>query len=131
MAPGSMADALARYAFAYLVTTKDTGSAHVVAVTATLAGDLLRVAELGPTTRANIAARPRVTLIWPPDTADGFSMIVDGSGSLDGDAVLVSPTRAVLHRRPPGHDHAAGGCAVNCRELPTAGTSADAGRLTT
>jgi hypothetical protein len=39
-----------------------------------------------------------VVLVFPPATADGMSMIVDGEGSVDGDGVVVHPTWAVLHR---------------------------------
>jgi hypothetical protein len=90
-------------------------------VSATLAGDTLHVTDLGPTTRANIAARPHVTLIWPPAAADGYSLIVDGTGELCGNAVAVSPTRAVLHRPAPANQPPAARCADNCREIPTTG----------
>jgi hypothetical protein len=61
-----MADTWARYHFAYLLTVGDKERAHVVAVHPTLAHDALLVGNLGRKIRANLAAYPLVTLVWPP-----------------------------------------------------------------
>jgi hypothetical protein len=62
------------------------------------------VVHPGNSTVANAAARPLVSLLWPPTEPGGYSLIVDGravdaSGSGQGDnTVSVEPTKAVLHR---------------------------------
>ena len=120
-----LADALTRYRFAYLLTVGDDARAHVVAVTTTLADDTLLVAGLGRRTRANLAARPSVTLVWPPADPSDYSMIVDGVGSLRGDELAVAPTRAVLHRPAlPQTTTTGGGCESDCVELAVAAETA-------
>lgn len=55
----------------------------------------------GQTSRTNIAGRPEVTLLWPPVDDEAYSLIVDGTASVEGgDGVRVTPVRAVLHRNP-------------------------------
>jgi hypothetical protein len=121
---GELADAMAVYRFAYLVTISDDGRAHVVAVTPRWDGRALIVEGLGRRSAANLAARPAVTLVWPPLEPQGYSLILDGEVSGDaaaaddpegrtaGDAagtgdgaaaaVTIVPGRAVLHRPAPG-----------------------------
>lgn len=68
-----------------------------------------------------------MTLAWPPRTADGYSLFVDGTAevrSAGEDAVVtVSPSRAVLHRPAPAptppDDPSA--CVSDCVELPVTG----------
>jgi hypothetical protein len=64
-------------------------------------GDTLAF-DAGRTSRANLAARPTATLLWPSRPFDDgeYSLIVDGDGVVtgDGDEVTVRPTAAVLHR---------------------------------
>ncbi len=94
------------YAFAYLLTVSDDQRAHAVAVQPRPDGQALLVGGLGNRTRANLDARPDVTLLFPPVEPGGYSLIVDGRGSLgaDGGASVV-PSHAVLHRPA---DHATG-----------------------
>jgi hypothetical protein len=115
-----LAQTLARYRFAYLLTIGDDARPHVAAVNPTLARGTLLVSDLGRTTRANLAARPSVTLIWPPADAGDYSLIVDGVGSIDADELAITPSRAVLHRPAPLQDTTStdGGCASDCVELP-------------
>jgi hypothetical protein len=80
----------------YLLTTGG-GPAHVVSVAARLE-DGRFVVPAGRTTRANAGAQPAVTLLWAPEAGGPYSLIVDGEATVDGDTVLVAPTRAVLHR---------------------------------
>ena len=54
---------------------------------------------VGRRSAANVGSRPDVTLLWPPVDAEGFSLIVDGRGTADGEQVTVTPDRAVLHRQ--------------------------------
>ncbi|MGH3550487.1 MAG: hypothetical protein ACRDQU_20685 [Pseudonocardiaceae bacterium] len=114
-----LAETLTRYRFAYLLTVGDDARAHVLAVTATLANDRLLVTDLGRRTRANLAAHPPVTLVWPPADPGDYSLIVDGVGSMRDDELAISPTRAVLHRpAPPRITPTGDGCEADCVELP-------------
>jgi hypothetical protein len=83
----------------FLVTVGESAAAHVVSVTASLVGEELRAAA-GRTSRANVAANAGVTLLWPPHDGGPYSLIVDGRAEAldDDEAVIIRPTRAVLHR---------------------------------
>lgn len=94
-----LADALADYAFAYLITVGDDYRARTVAVEPVYADGILDVGSMGRHTRDNVARHGDVTLIWPPRDAGGYSLIVDGTAKPDGDELTVIPGRAVLHRR--------------------------------
>jgi hypothetical protein len=88
---------------AFVVTTSSDGRPHTVSVRVELAGDVLRAA-VGRTTATNAAARPAVTVLWPPATDPRYSLIVDADAVVDGtpgvDAVLaMTPGRAVQHRQ--------------------------------
>ena len=90
---------------AYLLTVRDDGRAHSVAVPLRWDGDDL-VVPAGNTTAANARARPLVALLWPPPERGGYSLIVDatvvGVAEVDdGNEVTLQPTRAVLHRPAP------------------------------
>jgi hypothetical protein len=86
---------------AFLVTVSEGGAAHVVSVVVRRDGDALAF-DAGRTSRANLAARPTATLLWPSKAFEHgeYSLIVDGHADTadDGDAVTVDPTAAVLHR---------------------------------
>lgn len=114
-----LAETLRRYGFAYLATVGDDQRAHLVAVTPVLRGGELHVERPGRRTCRNLARQPAVTLVWPPAEPGGYSLIVDGAGSLDGDVLTVVPVRAVLHRpAQPSFEPASGSCASDCVELP-------------
>ena len=85
---------------AFLVTVTPEGTPHIVSVSVAFDGGDL-VAGAGRTTSANVGERPDVSLLWAP-APDGYSLIVDGPAAVragvDGNVVVVSPTRAVLHR---------------------------------
>lgn len=120
-----LAETLRRYRFAYLLTMGDGERAHVVAVRTTLANDTLRITDHGRTTRANIAAHPPVTLVWPPADPSDYSLIVDGVGSMRDGELAVIPARAVLHRpAPPQINPTGDGCESDCIELPVAADTA-------
>ena len=94
--------ATARYTFAYLLTVSDDGRVHAVAVQPewSEAGTLV-IADTGRRTTANAAARPNVSLVWPPVSIDDYSLIADGDASPHGDGLAVTPTKAVMHRPAP------------------------------
>ncbi|MGH9047676.1 MAG: hypothetical protein ACRDVW_10240 [Acidimicrobiales bacterium] len=95
----------------YLLTVSAEGRPHCVVVAVVdwerPDGHLVVPA---PSSWAGSATRGRrqVTLLWPPSTAGGYSLIVDGlasdlecasaSASASAALVAVAPTRAVLHR---------------------------------
>lgn len=114
-----LADAIAGFGFAYLVTLSDDSRPHVVAVAPTVAPDGLRITDLGRTTTANVAARVSATLVWPPADVNKHSLIVDGAGRVDGAELVITPQRAVLHRPAPPPDTATSGCRADCIEIPT------------
>jgi hypothetical protein len=85
---------------AFLVTVSEGGDAHVVSVVVRRDGDALAF-DAGRTSRANLAARPVATLLWPSRSFDDgeYSLIIDGDGvAAGGEGVVVHPTAAVLHR---------------------------------
>lgn len=94
-----LADALADFTFAYLITVGDDYRAHTVAVDPALADGVLDVGSVGNTTHRNVTAHGDVTVVWPPREPGGYSLIVDGSGRVTDGALRVAPTRAVLHRK--------------------------------
>lgn len=109
---------LERYDYAYLVTTAAEGSAHVVAVAARVEDGALWIDDVGRTSRANAAARPHVTVLWPPVHRSDHSLIVDGEcTAADSGPVRVVPTRAVLHRPAPAKPVAPGACGSDCVEI--------------
>jgi hypothetical protein len=113
-----LADTLTRYHFAYLLTVGDNERAHVVAVHPMLANDTLLIGDPGRKTHANLASHPLVTVVWPPTNPSDYSLIVDGVGSMQGDELAITPTRAVLHRPAPPQVTARPGCQSDCIELP-------------
>jgi hypothetical protein len=106
----------------YLLTVSDDGRAHSVAVAWQWHDDEITCA-VGNRTLANARQRPEVSLLWAPNDADGYSLIVDatvtaasGDGG-DDNLVRLQPTRAVLHRPAPEGATLAPGCGADCIPL--------------
>ena len=97
---GELADRLQEYTYAYLVTVGDEGRSHLLAVLPELSPDALTISGVGKHSLANVELHPTATLVWPPASPDGFSLIVDGTATTgDGDSeIVVTPTKAILHR---------------------------------
>jgi hypothetical protein len=102
--PVSLAElpaALAAYPWGFLVTVGDDLRAHSLAVPTDLREGVLRMAA-GRSTRANLTARPGVTMVFPHPVAAEYSLILDGQAVVDadgsGESVAFTPTHAVLHR---------------------------------
>ena len=113
-----LADALADFTFAYLITVGDDYQAHTIAVDPLLVGDALDVASVGNRTRRNVTAHPDVTVVWPPREPGGHTLIVDGRGELTEDGLTVTPATAVLHRKATPHSPASvTGCGDDCLPL--------------
>ena len=91
-----LGDKLNEYPWCYLVTSGDERP-HTLAVKPSMTEGGLRCAT-GTSSRANVVRNALVVMMFPPPTPEGFSLIVDGEASVDGDGVVVKPTWAVLHR---------------------------------
>ena len=117
-----LAGALADYDYAYLLTVSDDGRPHAVAVSPRLVDGVLR-AGVGHRSTVNAVARPdAVSLVWPPSESGGYSLIVDGAASIDGEIISVRPAKAVLHRPAPSDvgPVEAGACGSDCVPLTLA-----------
>lgn len=113
-----LADALADFTIAYLITVDDDYRAHTVAVEPALVDGVIDVGAIGGSTRKNLTRHDGVTLVWPPSQPGGYTLIVDGRGQPDDAALQVVPSRAVLHRKAaPGSSAAATGCRHDCVPL--------------
>ena len=84
---------------AHLVTVNDDGTPHVTSASVSWDGDGLRVGA-GKRTGGNAASRAGLSLLWAAPPGQPYSLIVDGDARVvdGGDALLLTPTRAVLHR---------------------------------
>ena len=106
----------------YLLTVSDDGRAHSVAVAWQWHGHEIEC-MVGNRTLANARSRHEVSLLWAPNDADGYSLIVDAtvtatSGDGSGDnLVRLRPTRAVLHRPAPDGATLAPRCGADCIPL--------------
>lgn len=114
----NLEDAMTQYRFAYLMTSSDQGPPHAVQVAATLQNGALRVDDIGNHTHKNLLARPAVSLLWPPQSAEDYSLIVDGQAAMAGETLQITPTRAVLHRSVSAPTpQVPGSCSSDCVEL--------------
>jgi hypothetical protein len=101
----------------YLLTVSDDGRPHAVSVR--VGWDLAELKLAGGSrSRSNASARPDVTLLWPAIEAGGFSLIVDGSASVEADEMVIRPVSAVLHRSLATSGGSHGGS--ECRPVLTA-----------
>jgi hypothetical protein len=97
-------DEVTRWGFCYLLTVSDDERTHLLALHPTVDADegVLRFDAGGGRACDNAAARPRVSLVFPPaEHAEGYSLVVDGEATVTGALVDVRPTWAVLHRPAP------------------------------
>jgi len=105
-----------RGARAYLLTVSADARPHVVHVAVQWEGDAL-AADVGKRTAAHAVARPVVSLLYPVRAEGDYSLIVDGSARVasreDGHRLLITPTKAVLHRPVPAPDPASP-CDADC-----------------
>jgi uncharacterized glyoxalase superfamily protein PhnB len=83
---------------ALLVTTSPERQAHVTSVLVRFDDGAL-VMGAGRRSRANAAANPIVTVVWPAGSDPAYCLLVDGAAAECGDETLaLTPTAAVLHR---------------------------------
>ncbi len=115
-----LAEALADFTFAYLVTVDDGHHAHAVAVEPEFANGVIDVGTVGNSTRRNLKQHDGVMLVWPPREPGGYTLIVDGRGEPTDTALRVVPDRAVLHRRAAPGAVTKPGCKDDCMRLEQA-----------
>jgi hypothetical protein len=81
--------------------------------------------DLGQRRAANAAARPSVSLLYPVRLDGDYSLIVDGTAAVasqeEGHRLLITPTKAVLHR-PAAAPDPASQCSADCVPLLPAST---------
>jgi hypothetical protein len=105
----------------YLLTVTADGRPHCGTVTVT--GD----APGGPLTggpvpdtwaEAAAAGYRQVSLLWPPGEPGGYSLMADGTaGPGPAGTLVVTVTRAVLHRRGPAPTGSTASCGSDCVPL--------------
>jgi hypothetical protein len=104
---------------AYVLTVSDDSRPHAVHCRLRWAGDVLAV-DVGKRSAANATARPVVSLLCPVRDAGDYSLIIDGTATVEshdgGQRLLITPTRAVLHR-PAAAPDPASSCAADCVPL--------------
>jgi hypothetical protein len=123
-----LAAATGEYGWAYLLTVRDDLRPHIVAVTPSWDGEQLTMA-VGHGTASNAAARPSISLCYPPVVDGGYSLIVDGEATVDAEGIVrFAPTGAVLHRpAPDGFSGSATGCGNDCEPVGPSGGSGPTG----
>lgn len=82
----------------YLLTVSPEGRVKAVSVEPVVDGETVLVRGPGRGSLANVGGNPVLTLLYPPREPGGFSLLVDGTGRVEGEDVRVSPSSAVLHR---------------------------------
>lgn len=117
----TLAAAVPAGASAYVLTVSPDGRPHAAPTTAVVRDTSAVVAcAPGRRTRANLEAGSTVTVLWSPADSAGYTLIVDGTGVLQDAALVVRPTRAVLHRPAsdrPSATAAEGACTADCVEI--------------
>jgi hypothetical protein len=117
-----LARALADFGAGYLMTTTG-GTVKVVTVEPVVQDGVVLVRTPGKGTVRNLAENAAVTLVFPPREPKGFTLLVDGTGEVEGDDVRVRPASAVLHRPgihadgpppPPSAGEQTDSCANDC-----------------
>jgi hypothetical protein len=89
--------ALADRPWGYVITISDRQQTRLLAVPTRLVDGVLLV-EAGGGTAASAAARPDVTMVFPPASGTEYSLIVDGRADVGDGTIRITPTNAVLHR---------------------------------
>lgn len=118
-------EARARPADPYLLTVTANGRPHcgTAAVTWDADDGPLTVRPVPRTwAESEAAGHLQVTLLWPPAEPGGYDLVADGTArchqSGDDRALVVTVSRAVLHRRGPAPAGGGGpGCGSDCVPL--------------
>ena len=95
-------DEVGQWGFGYLLTVSDDSTTHLLALRPLVSGEVLRFEAGGGRASRNATARPQVSIVFPPaEHSNGFSLVVNGEATVDGEFVDVRPTSL----RP--HNHSA------------------------
>ena len=98
----------------YFLSASDDGRPHAVLVRIEWVGNAL-VFGAGNRSKLNVAARPRVSLLFPPREDGGYSLIIDGDATIgDNNQISIHPTRGVLHRPAAPSNMPKEGCGADC-----------------
>lgn len=111
--------ALADFGAGYLLTAGPTGRVKAVTVEPRIVDGRMIVAGPGRGSVANVGVNAFVTVLFAPLAQRGYTLLVDGEATADGDDVVVVPTGAVLHR-PASHSDGPGppdGCGHDCKPV--------------
>ena len=90
---------------AFILTVGDDGRTRVIHVKVDIDAEGVIRAVVGRGAAANAVARPDVAVLWAP-APDGFSLIADGTASVDGEPrpdmpITIEVFSAVRHRPAP------------------------------
>jgi hypothetical protein len=87
---------------ALLATVTPAGTPHVVSVVVTWTDAGIECGA-GRRTAANLAGNPACALVFPVVDGEALRLIVDGTATVEGDRLRISPRSAIRHRRatPP------------------------------
>lgn len=94
----TLAQHAAGFGFAYLITINPKGRIHTSVVRPSVGDGTVTIAEASGRSCTNAAEHPEVSLVWPPADAGGYSLIVDGTAAASDSTLVVTPSRAILHR---------------------------------
>lgn len=117
-----LAEKLVGYDHAYLITVDAENRPHPVPVTPVLRAGTVYIGALGGRrSRTNLARTAEVTVLWPPPSPGGYTVIVDGTAQVSetGEAAQVSicASRAVLIRVPSPESPGGTSCYNDCIDL--------------
>lgn len=116
-----LAQALEEYDAGYLLTNR-SGRTKVVTVEPVVSGSLILAEDVGHGSTANLADNPQCTLMFPPAERHGYTLLVDGTGTVNDGTLTMEPATAVRHRPashadgPPAPGESAH-CVNDCRPL--------------
>lgn len=117
-----LAQALAEYDSGYLLTNR-AGRTKVITVEAVVSGNRIVAEGVGHGSTANLVENPQGTLMFPPAERHGYTLLIDGTGTVVEGTLTMEPTTAVRHRPaahadgPPAPGAAAADCVNDCRPL--------------
>ncbi|MGB3859536.1 MAG: hypothetical protein WBG89_03770 [Ornithinimicrobium sp.] len=112
-----LADAIKGRPYAYLLSP-GRKRPHVVQVVPALTGGVMYVDRPGRSAVTLAETSPHVTLLYPPDAAEGYSLIIDGTAHAHGEDLHVAVDHAVLHRRATATSApSATGCGADCHPV--------------
>ncbi|MGB3762088.1 MAG: hypothetical protein WA966_02625 [Ornithinimicrobium sp.] len=112
-----LADAIKGRPYAYLLSP-GRERPHVVQVVPALADGVMYIDGPGRSAVGLAATYPSITLLYPPDEAEGYSLIVDGTAHPHGDDLHVCVDHAVLHRRATDtSEPSPTGCGADCHPV--------------